>query len=84
MRRLAASSSLIVSVSSSTVVSAASFAKTFYESLFDSKNLGQAVLDARTSIFERFETNGDVTAFGLTFFGDSGTAKRADLATACR
>lgn len=62
--------------------SAASFAKTFYESLFESKNLGQAVLDARTSIYERFETDGDVTAFGLTFFGDSGTAKRADLATA--
>lgn len=62
--------------------SAASFAQTFYESLFGRRNLGQAVLDARTSIVERFESDGDITAFGLTFFGDSGTAQRADVATA--
>ena len=62
--------------------SAARFAEEFYERLFDLKNLGQAVLDARTSIYDRYASDGDLTAFGLTFFGDSGTAERMDVATA--
>jgi hypothetical protein len=38
--------------------------------------------EARRSILDRYASDGDLTAFGLTFFGDSGTAEGADLATA--
>jgi CHAT domain len=62
--------------------SAAQFAEDFYEGLFAINNVGQAVQQARRSILDRYVSDGDLTAFGLTFIGDSGTAERADLATA--
>jgi hypothetical protein len=62
--------------------SAAMFAEEFYDRLFRLRNVGQAVQQARRSMLDRYASTGDLTAFGLTFFGDSGTAERADLATA--
>jgi hypothetical protein len=62
--------------------SAAQCAEDFYEGLFAIRNVGQAVQQARRTILDRYVSDGDLTAFGLTFFGDSGTAERADLATA--
>lgn len=62
--------------------SAAALAESFYTELFGVKNVGKAVERARRSLFPRFQEDGDLIAFGLTFFGDSGTAERADLATA--
>jgi len=62
--------------------SAASFADVFYRELFGSKNVGTAVQSARLRLLERFHSDADLTAFGVTFFGDAGTAERRDLATA--
>jgi hypothetical protein len=62
--------------------SAAALAESFYTELFGVKNVGRAVEGARRSLLPRFHDKGDLIAFGLTFFGDSGTAERADLATA--
>ncbi len=63
-------------------VNAALFARTFYETLFGAKNVGQAVYEARRAVSGAFEERVDLTAVGAVFFGDSGTAERADLATA--
>lgn len=62
--------------------SAAQFAEEFYQGLFGIRNVGRAVQEARESLLGRFTEHGDLTSFGLTFFGDSGTAERADVATA--
>lgn len=62
--------------------SAARCAEVFYGALFNLRNVGQAVQEARRALLDLYAEAGDVTAFGLTFFGDAGTAKRADLATA--
>ena len=62
--------------------SAARLAEEFYERLFAVQNVGRAVQEARLSLLDRYAEDGDLTAFGLTFFGDAGTAERADLATA--
>jgi hypothetical protein len=62
--------------------SAAQFAGEFYRGLFGFRNVGRAVQEARRSLLGRFTEHGDLTSFGLTFFGDSGTAERADVATA--
>jgi hypothetical protein len=62
--------------------SAAQFAEEFYRGLFGIRNVGRAVQEARESLLGGFEEHGDLTSFGLTFFGDSGTAERANVATA--
>lgn len=63
-------------------INAALFARTFYEVLFSARNVGQAVYQARRAVAGAFEERADLTAVGAVFFGDSGTAERADLATA--
>jgi hypothetical protein len=62
--------------------SAAAFSDTFYTELFGSQNVGTAVQSARLRLLNRFSSDADLTAFGVTFFGDAGTAERRDLATA--
>ncbi len=63
-------------------INAALFARTFYETLFAARNVGQAVYQARRAVSGAFEERSDMTAVGAVFFGDSGTAERADLALA--
>jgi hypothetical protein len=62
--------------------SAAEFSDVFYTTLFGERNVGTAVQTARTRLLDRFGADVDLTAFGVTFFGDAGTAERRDLATA--
>jgi hypothetical protein len=63
--------------------SAADFSEAFYSTLFETKNVGTAVQRARVRLLGAFDSDTvDLTAFGVTFFGDSGTAERYDLATA--
>ena len=63
-------------------INAALFAQTFYETLFGARNVGQAVYQARRAVSGAFEERVDLTAVGAVFFGDSGTAERADFAMA--
>jgi CHAT domain-containing protein len=62
--------------------SASQFASTFYHSLFTRLNVGTAVQEAREELLDGFHSDADLTGFGITFFGDAGTAERRDLATA--
>jgi hypothetical protein len=61
---------------------AAAFAATFYDGLFASRNIGEAVLNARLQAESRFDSDAELTAFSATFFGDAGSAERRDLVTA--
>ena len=63
-------------------INAAIFARRFYEVLFGARNIGEAVCEARRAVSGAFEERSDLTAVGAVFFGDSGTAERADLAMA--
>lgn len=61
---------------------ASTVARTFYEALFRTENVGRSVTEARRSVRDRFEDRSDLACFGLTYFGDAGGAERADLAEA--
>jgi hypothetical protein len=61
--------------------SARQFSDCFYRSLFERRNIGRALLDARCQAATAFETDRDLTALGLVYFGDSGTAARRDTVT---
>lgn len=61
---------------------AAEISRTFYPALFGLRNVGLAVSEARRSVRSRFDDRVDLASFGLTYFGDSGGAQRADLHTA--
>jgi CHAT domain-containing protein len=63
-------------------VAAADFSDAFYTTLLGERNVGRAVQEARMRALERFATEGDLTGLGAVYFGDAGTAKRRDLATA--
>lgn len=63
-------------------INAALFAQRFYNVLFDRRNIGEAVHEARRAVSGAFEERSDLTGVGAVFFGDSGTAQRADLAMA--
>jgi CHAT domain-containing protein len=53
----------------------------FYRSLFERRNIGQALLEARCQAATAFHADRDLTALGLVYFGDSGTAERRDTVT---
>jgi len=61
---------------------AATFATTFYETLFRRASVGTAVLEARRSVMGAFFDRGQLTSPGAVFFGDAGTAERRELASA--
>lgn len=62
--------------------SAAQIAEVFYETLFRVRNVGVALQTARQALAPSFHDDADLGALGTVFFGDVGTAHRADLAEA--
>ena len=61
--------------------SARRFSDCFYRSLFERRNIGQALLAARCQAAQAYDSDRDLTALGLVYFGDSGTAERRDTVT---
>lgn len=65
-----------------TVTGAAAVSSAFYEAVVATRNIGAAVLQARVSAMGQWEATADLAPFGFTFYGDVGTAHRAEGANA--
>lgn len=59
--------------------SAAVMARSFYETMFEQRSVGLALIQARHSVLDRFEEASDLACFGLTYFGDVGGDVRPAL-----
>lgn len=65
-----------------TVTGAAAVTTAFYESVVATRNVGAAVLRARVAAMAQWEASADLAPLGFTFYGDVGTAQRAEGANA--
>ena len=58
------------------------FARTFYSSMFESENVGEAFQVARVEALRELGEQGDLTGYGAILYGDAGTKERRDVFTA--
>lgn len=61
-----------------TVTGAAVVSDTFYEAVVSRRNVGTAIMKAREAAHRLWATTGDPAVWGFTYFGDAGSAQRAE------
>lgn len=65
-----------------TVTGAAAVTEAFYAAVVESRNIGLAVLRARNDVAALWRDRADLAPLAFTFYGDVGTAQRAEAANA--